>query len=86
MTPTPTGLVAAAVVAPLSALGYVHSYRLFRAAREAGASPWDALRTIADALVPLQVRMLMRAEHRNLASFALWVRRRQDGVPPGGTS
>ncbi|MGW5161929.1 hypothetical protein ACWEPN_41215 [Nonomuraea wenchangensis] len=78
LTPTPAGLVAA--------LGYVHAYRLFRAAREAGASPRDALRTVADALVPLRVRMLMRAEHRNLAGFALWVRRRQDGVPPGGVS
>ncbi|MDX3105008.1 hypothetical protein ACIBO5_59255 [Nonomuraea angiospora] len=84
LTLTPAGLVAAAVVAPLSAMGYMHAYRLFRAAREVGAAPWDALRTVADALVPLQVRMLMRAEHRNLASFALWVRRRQDGVPPGG--
>ncbi|MEV0149421.1 MULTISPECIES: hypothetical protein [unclassified Nonomuraea] len=86
LTPTPAGLVAAAVVAPLSAMGYVHAYRLFRAAREAGAAPWDALGTVADALVPLQIRMLMRAEHRNLASLALWVRRRQDGVPPGGTA
>ncbi|MGW2150567.1 hypothetical protein ACWCOT_40095 [Nonomuraea bangladeshensis] len=86
LTPTPAGLVAAAVVAPLSALGYVHVYQLFRAAREAGASPRDALRTVADALVPLPARMLMRAERRNLASFALWVRRRQDGVPPDGVA
>lgn len=86
LTPTPAGLVAATVVAPLSAMGYMHAYRLFRAAREVGAAPWGALRTVTDALVPLQVRMLMRAEHRNLASFALWVRRRQDGVPPGGAA
>ncbi|TYB57588.1 hypothetical protein FXF51_39510 [Nonomuraea sp. PA05] len=84
LTPMPAGLVAAALIAPLSTVGYLHVYRLFRAAREAGAAPWDALRTVADALVPLQVRMLMRAERRNLASFALWVSRRQDGVPPGG--
>ncbi|MBN6052136.1 hypothetical protein JYK22_09350, partial [Nonomuraea sp. RK-328] len=83
LTPTSAGLVAAAVVAPLSAMGYMHAYRLFRAAREVGAAQGDALRTVADALVPLQVRMLMRAERRNLASFALWVRRRQDGVSPG---
>ncbi|MEV4285605.1 hypothetical protein AB0K40_08865 [Nonomuraea bangladeshensis] len=84
--PAPAGLLAAAVVAPLSAMGYVHAYRLSSAARKAGASPWDALRTIADALVPLPVRMLMRAEYRSMASFTLWVRRRQDGVPPGGTA
>ncbi|YCK38141.1 hypothetical protein ACNF49_30055 [Actinomadura sp. ATCC 39365] len=86
LTPTPAALVVAALVAPLSVMGYMHAYRLFRAAREVGAAPWDALRTVADALVPLQVRMLMRAERRNLAGFALWVRRRQDGVPPGGTA
>nr|SBO96623.1 possible integral membrane protein [Nonomuraea gerenzanensis] len=67
-------------------MGYVHAYRLFKAARETGATPWEALRTVADALVPLQIRMLVRAEHRNLASLALWVRRRQDGVAPGATA
>ncbi|MET7332165.1 hypothetical protein [Nonomuraea sp. NPDC005650] len=86
LTPTPAGLVAAAVVAPLSVMGYVHAYRLFKAAREAGAAPLGALGTVADALVPLQVRMLMKAESRNLASLALWARRRQDGVPPSGTA
>ncbi|MEW9552697.1 hypothetical protein [Nonomuraea sp. NPDC050783] len=86
VTPTPAAVVAAAVVAPLSALGHLHAYRLFRAAREGGAAPGEALRTVTDALVPLPVRMLMRAERTNLAGFALWVRRRQDGVPPGGTA
>ncbi|WP_043617148.1 hypothetical protein [Nonomuraea candida] len=51
MPPDMTGLTAAVVVAPFSLLGYLAAYRMFRAARAAGATARDALATVADALV-----------------------------------
>ncbi|MCP2360194.1 hypothetical protein HD597_007214 [Nonomuraea thailandensis] len=83
---TPAGVVAAAVVTPFSLVGYVTAYRLYRSAREAGATPRDALRAIGEALVPLPVRRLVRAESANLAGVGQWARRRVDGVPQDGTA
>ncbi|MFG2338730.1 hypothetical protein [Streptomyces yangpuensis] len=56
---------------------------LYTAARAAGEEPGAALRTAARAVVPVQVRRLLRHELLAGASLGRWVLRRKHGVRPG---
>ncbi|MFD5623070.1 hypothetical protein [Streptomyces yangpuensis] len=56
---------------------------LYTAARAAGEGPGAALRTAARAVVPVQVRRLLRHELLAGASLGRWVLRRKHGVRPG---
>ncbi|WP_030964329.1 hypothetical protein [Streptomyces sp. NRRL S-378] len=56
---------------------------LYSAARAAGEGPGAALRTAARAVVPVQVRRLLRHELQAGASLGRWVLRRKHGVRPG---
>ncbi|MEV4159153.1 hypothetical protein [Nonomuraea dietziae] len=85
-TPTPAETLAAAIVAPFTVWESLIGYQLFTQARSGGAGRWTALRMAASGLVPLQLRMIARAEAKGMASLALWVRRGRDGVPEGGTA
>ncbi|MEU6398163.1 hypothetical protein ABZ867_14415 [Streptomyces cinnamoneus] len=56
---------------------------LYAAARAAGAARGEALRGAVRAVVPVQVRRLLRHELRAGASLGRWVLRRKHGVRPG---
>lgn len=83
--PGPVIVVAELVVASMLVLEAVTAYRLFRAERRSGADRRAALRATFHLLVPVQVRRLVGFELKGLASVALWIARRRDGVPPGAT-
>jgi hypothetical protein len=83
-TPTPAETLAAMIVAPFTVWESLIGYQLFTQARSAGAGRWMALRMAASGLVPLQLRMVLRAEAKSMAGLALWARRGRDGVPRDG--
>ncbi|MGW4509791.1 hypothetical protein ACWENO_34650 [Streptomyces sp. NPDC004436] len=58
-------------------------YRLYAAARAAGEAPRAARRTAVRAVVPVQVRRLLRHELKAGASLGWWALRRTHGVRPG---
>ncbi|WP_420080946.1 hypothetical protein ACN6AT_25155 [Streptomyces sp. JL4002] len=58
-------------------------YRLYAAARAAGEAPRAARRTAAHAVVPVQVRRLLRHELKAGVSLGWWALRRTHGVRPG---
>ncbi|MFF0551872.1 hypothetical protein ACFYUL_23235 [Streptomyces sp. NPDC004311] len=58
-------------------------YRLYAAARAAGEAPRAARRTAVRAVVPVQVRRLLRHELKAGVSLGWWALRRTHGVRPG---
>lgn len=86
--PLPGPLVVVAEILVAAALGVevLAAYRLFRVARQAGASRRVAVRTVHERLVPEPVRRLVGFDVKNLVSLALWVTGRRHGVPADGTA
>ncbi|MFB7174197.1 hypothetical protein ACFCYM_25765 [Streptomyces sp. NPDC056254] len=74
---------AEAVVSAVLLLEAWALHRLYAAARAAGEGRGAALRTAVRAVVPVQVRRLLRHELRAGASLGRWVLRRKHGVRPG---
>ncbi|KJK50986.1 hypothetical protein [Streptomyces sp. NRRL F-4428] len=74
---------AEAVVSAVLLLEACALHRLYAAARAAGEGRGAALRTAVRAVVPVQVRRLLRHELRAGASLGRWVLRRKHGVRPG---
>ncbi|MFD9082414.1 hypothetical protein [Streptomyces erythrochromogenes] len=81
--PAPALAAAEAVVFGVLLLEAWVLHRLYVAARAAGEEPRAALRTAVRAVVPVQVRRLLRHELRAGASLGWWVLRRKHGVRPG---
>ncbi|MFF9053374.1 hypothetical protein ACF09Z_19770 [Streptomyces erythrochromogenes] len=81
--PAPALAAAEAVVFGVFLLEAWVLHRLYAAARAAGEEPRAALRTAVRAVVPVQVRRLLRHELRAGASLGWWVLRRKHGVRPG---
>ncbi|WP_046775089.1 hypothetical protein [Streptomyces yangpuensis] len=81
--PAPALAAAEAVVAGALLLEVWVLRGLYTAARAAGEEPGAALRTAARAVVPVQVRRLLRHELLAGASLGRWVLRRKHGVRPG---
>ena len=84
--PGPVVAVVETIVLATVVLEATIAYRLFRAERRSGAGRRAALRATGDRLVPEQVRRLIGFELRGIASLALWVVRRRNGVPSGATA
>ncbi|WP_436761787.1 hypothetical protein [Streptosporangium sp. V21-05] len=84
--PGPVIVAAELVVASALVLEAVTAYRLFGAERRGGAGRRAALVATYRLLMPVQVRRLVGFEMKGLASVALWVARRRDGVPPGAVA
>ena len=81
----PGPLVAAAevLVTAVLMLEAAVAYRIFAAARRAGADRRAALREVRDRLLPVRVVRLLGFEAKGLHSLFLWVARRRSGVPDG---
>ncbi|MFK4042547.1 hypothetical protein ACI2LC_42695 [Nonomuraea wenchangensis] len=84
--PLPVVAVAEVVVVAVLVLEAVTAYRLFGAARQAGADRWTAVRAAYERLVPEQVRRIVGFDLKGMISLALWVARRRHGVPAGATA
>ncbi|MEV5559848.1 hypothetical protein AB0L44_39915 [Nonomuraea wenchangensis] len=84
--PLPVVAVAEVVVVAVLVLEAVTAYRLFGAARQAGADRWTAVRAAYERLVPEQVRRIVGFDLKGVISLALWVARRRHGVPDGATA
>ncbi|QYC42024.1 hypothetical protein Nocox_22100 [Nonomuraea coxensis DSM 45129] len=84
--PLPVVAVAEMVVVAVLVLEAVAAYRLFAAARRAGADRWTALRAAYEQLVPEQVRRIAGFDMKGVISLALWVARRRHGVPEGAAA
>ncbi|MER5646191.1 hypothetical protein [Streptosporangium sp. NPDC002524] len=84
--PGPVIVAAELLVASMLVLEAVTAYRLFRAERRGGADRRAALGATFRLLVPVRVRRLVGFELKGVASVALWIARRRDGVPPGATA
>ncbi|MDX6759868.1 MULTISPECIES: hypothetical protein [Streptomyces] len=81
--PAPVLAAAEAVVCGVLLLEAWVLHRLYAAARAAGEERGAAVRTAVRAVVPVQVRRLLRHELRAGASLGRWVLRRKHGVRPG---
>ncbi|WKV74316.1 hypothetical protein AW27_024070 [Streptomyces sp. PCS3-D2] len=81
--PTPALAAAGAGVFAMLLLQIGVLRGLYAAARAAGGEPRAALRTAVRAMVPVQVRRLLRHELRAGASLGRWVLRRKHGVRHG---
>ncbi|WP_030774312.1 hypothetical protein [Streptomyces sp. NRRL F-2664] len=81
--PAPVLAAAEAVVCGVLVLEAWVLRGLYTAARAAGEAPGAALRTAVAAVVPVQVRRLLRHELLAGASLGRWVLRRKHGVRPG---
>ncbi|MFD6229826.1 hypothetical protein ACFWFZ_23570 [Streptomyces sp. NPDC060232] len=82
--PAPALAAAEAVVFGVLLLEAWVLHRLYATARAAGGEePRAALRTAVRAVVPVQVRRLLRHELHAGASLGWWVLRRKHGVRPG---
>ncbi|MFE7098626.1 hypothetical protein [Streptomyces erythrochromogenes] len=81
--PAPALAAAEAAVLAVFLLEVWVLHRLYAAARAAGEEPRAALRTAVRAVVPVQVRRLLRHELHAGASLGWWVLRRKHGVRPG---
>jgi hypothetical protein len=84
--PGPVLVLTELAVAAVLLLEGVTAYRLYVAALRRGAGRRAALRTAYRELVPVKVRRVMSFDAKGLASLALWLMRRRDGVPPGAVA
>jgi hypothetical protein len=70
----------------VTALVTASAYGTFRAEIRDGVDRRTALRRTVDRLVPVQIRRLLVFELKGMASVALWVAGRRNGVPPGASA
>ncbi|XVQ16220.1 hypothetical protein ACQP1W_37405 [Spirillospora sp. CA-255316] len=81
--PAPLLVAAEALIVAVLALEASVAYRIFAAARRAGAGRRAALREVRGRLVPRRVARLAGFELKGTHSLVLWAARRRSGVPEG---